>query len=337
MSAAPSTSPAVAPLIRRFFVDRLVQQRDVSPATVAAYRDAFRLVLRFTEARLGRSAATLRIDDLDAPMILAFLDDLEQTRKNAVRSRNARLAAVRSFARYVSTEEPTALPVAQRILAIPSKRHHAPVLGFLSRAEIQAVIDATDTSTWSGHRDRALFVTLYNTGARISEALSLHISDVRLDRTPAVVTLLGKGRKERTVPLWPRTARLLTTWLRMRGGVGTDPLFLNARHERLSRSGAAHRLALVLEQASVVCPSLRGRDISLHTFRHTTAMHLLQSGTDLAVIAIWLGHESPVTTHAYLEADLAMKERALARVDPPHMAARRFTPSDELLAFLDGL
>jgi integrase/recombinase XerD len=337
MRSPSSTSPPLAPLVRRFFLDRLVRQRNVSPATVVAYRDAFRLLFRFAECRLDRPPASLVVDDFDSALVLAFLDHLEQARKNAVRSRNARLAAVRSFARYVSTEEPTALPVVQRILAIPVKRHHRPVLGFLARDEIQAVLDAPNPSTWSGQRDRALFLTLYNTGARISEALDLHAEDVRVDGTPAVVRLRGKGRKERTVPLWPRTARMLATWLRRRGGSTADPLFPNRHRERLSRSGAAHRLVLALAQASLACPSLRGRQVSLHTVRHTTAMHLLQSGTDSAVIALWLGHESPTTTHAYLEADLAMKELALSRVDPPTTSTRRFKPSDEVLAFLDGL
>jgi integrase/recombinase XerD len=331
-----TASPALAPVLQRFFLERLVRQRNVSPATIAAYRDTFRLLLRFAERRLKRAAAVLRLEDLDAPLILAFLDHLEHERGNSVRSRNARLAAVRSFARYVSGEEPTVLPVLQRILAIPSKRHHRPVLGFLSREEVQAILDAPDASTWSGQRDRALFLILYNTGARISEALGLRVADVPADGTPRV-TLRGKGRKERTVPLWPRTRRLLTNWIRTRGGAATDPLFLNHRHVRLSRSGAAHRLALARDRAVSTCASLRGRHVSPHTFRHTTAMHLLHSGTDSAVIALWLGHESSATTHGYLEADLAMKERALARVDPPKASARRFKPTDEILAFLDGL
>jgi integrase/recombinase XerD len=330
------SSPLLAPLLRRFFLERLVRQRNASRATIAAYRDAFRLLLRFAEKRLGHPAATLVLDEVDAPLVLAFLDHLEQARGNAIRSRNARLAALRSFARYVSNEEPTVLPVVQRILAIPRKRHHTPVLGFMSRAEVQAVLDAPDASTWSGQRDRALFLILYNTGARISEALGLQIEDVRLDRTPRV-TLQGKGRKERTVPIWATTVRMLTAWIRMRCGSPADPLFSNRLGVRLSRSGAANRLALAVRTAIPACPSLQGRRVSLHTFRHTTAMHLLQSGTDSAVIALWLGHESLATTHTYLEADLDMKERALARVDPPTVGSLRFKASDKILAFVDQL
>jgi site-specific recombinase XerD len=334
---SPDASPALAPLVRRYFLERLVHQRNVSPATLATYRDAFRLLLHFAEHRLHRAAASLTLDEVDAPLMLAFLDDLEHTRKNTVRSRNARLAVLRSFARYVSTEEPSALPVTQRILAIPAKRYHTPVLGFLSRDEMQAVLDGPDASTWSGQRDRALFLTLYNTGARISEALNLNVEDLPHAPSPAVVTLHGKGRKQRTVPLWSRTSRVLARWLHTRRGGGPDPLFVNRRGERLTRSGAAHRLALAVERATPQCPSLRHRHVSPHTVRHTTAMHLLQAGTDTAVIALWLGHESPTTTHAYCEADLRMKERTLARVTPPKVGAGRFKPTDAVLAFLDGL
>jgi site-specific recombinase XerD len=333
-----STVPPLllAPMLRRYFLERLVRQRNASGATLASYRDAFRLLLRFAEQHLRHSAASLALDEFDAPLVLAFLDHLERARGNAVRSRNARLAVMRSFARYLCYEEPTATPLAQRILAIPRKRSHSRVLGFLSRVELQAVLDAPDASTWSGQRDRALFLTLYNTGARISEALGLQVEDVCLKRTPRV-TLQGKGRKERTVPLWSSTMRTLTAWIRTRSGSPAGPLFPNRLGSRLSRSGAANRLALAVRAASMLCPSLQGRDVSLHTLRHTTAMHLLQSGTDTTVIALWLGHASPATTHAYLEADLAMKERALARVDPPKVGPLRFQPSDQILAFVDRL
>ncbi|MCP4035742.1 MAG: site-specific integrase [bacterium] len=335
MSPAPS-SPYLAPLVQSFFLQRLVRQRNASPATIAAYRDTFRLWLRFIEQKLGRSPTSLTLDDLDAPLVLAFLDHLERERGNTIRTRNARLAALRSFAHHVARQEPTALPNLQRVLAIPSKRHPKPMLGFLSRDEVDALLKAPDESTWSGRRDRALLLTLYNTGARVSEVLGLDVEDLLMDRTPRV-TLHGKGRKERTVPLWPNTARSLAAWVRDRKAETGEPLFPNGRAGRLSRSGVATRLALAVQTASEACPSLRGRRVSPHTLRHTTAMHLLQSGTDLAVIAIWMGHESPATTHAYLEADLAMKERALARVDAPKVGAARYRPSDKLLAFLDGL
>lgn len=335
MSAACATIP-LGPLVQRFFVTRLRQQRNVSPATIAAYRDAFRLLLRFAEAHLGRPAAALTSNDLDAPFVLAFLDHLERDRHNSVRSRNARLAAVRAFAHYIATEEPAVLPATRRILAIPLKRHHRPVLGYLSREEMQAVLDAPDVTTWSGERDRALLLLLYNTGARISEALGLSVGSIPATGA-ASITVQGKGRKERTIPLWPRTREVLTRWIRRQSGASSDPLFRSRHGERLTRSGAANRLARAVARAAVTCPSLRSRPVSLHTLRHTTAMHLLQSGTDTAVIALWLGHASVVTTHGYLEADLTMKERALARLDSPKAGARRFKATDDVLAFLDRL
>ena len=329
--------PALAPLLRSFFLDRLVDQRGASPATVAAYRDTFRLLLRFAEKRLRRPAATLTTDDFAPALVLAFLDHLERERGNGVRTRNARLAALRSFARYAGREEPTALAQAQRLLAIPSKRCARPVLSHLSREEIAAILHVPDVTTWSGRRDRVLLATLYNTGARVSEAIGLDVGHLRLDRPPRV-ELHGKGRKERTVPLWRSTARELTDWVRERHATSDAPLFPNRAGGRLTRSGVARRLALAVAVATRSCPSLRSRHASPHTIRHTTAMHLLEAGNDISLIALWLGHESPTTTHAYLEADVALKERVLARVTAPSGRRRqRFRAADNLLAFLDQL
>lgn len=330
-------APPLAPLLRGFFLDRLVGQRNASPATIASYRDTFRLLLRFAEARLRRPAASLTTDDLDAPLVLAFLDHIERDRGNSIRTRNTRLAAMRSFARQLGREEPVAMPQAQRLLAIPTKRCPRPVLGHLSRDEMHAVLAAPDAATWSGRRDHVLLATMYNTGARVSEAVGLDVADLLLDRTPRM-QLHGKGRKERTVPLWKSTVRALTKWVRERRAPPEAPLFPNRAGGRLTRSGVARRLALAVEAATVTCPSLRARSVSPHTLRHTTAMHLLESGNDISLVALWLGHESPTTTHAYLEADVALKERILARVAaPPGRRPRRFRPSDSLLAFLDGL
>jgi len=330
-------APALAPLLRSFFLDRLLRQRNASPSTIAAYRDTFRLLLRFAEERLHRPAASLTTEDLDVPLVLAFLDHLERDRGNSIRTRNARLAAIHSFASHAGREEPVALEGLRRLLAIPAKRFSRPVLGHLSREEMQAIIDAPDHHSWSGRRDAILFATLYNTGARVSEALALDVQSIHLDRTPRV-DLHGKGRKERTVPLWRSTAQALARWIEERDAPSSAPLFPNRAGARLTRSGVARRLAVAVARAALVCPSLRGRDISPHTLRHTTAMHLLESGTDISVIALWLGHESPTTTHTYLEADLALKERALARVDAPTgRRKKRYRPSDRLLAFLDGL
>ena len=280
--------------------------------------------------------ATLTLAELDAPVVLGFLDHLERDRRNSVRSRNARLAALRSFYHYAASRDPSQLPVVQRVLAIPRKRHDRPLLGFLAPAEMQAIQDATNRSTWSGRRDHVLLAVLYNTGARVSEMVGLRASDFASGPT-ATLHLRGKGRKERRVPLWKSTARLLSRWLTDNAGPADRPIFPNRGRRPMTRSGVAFRLRVAVQQASAGCPSLRGRRISPHTLRHTTAMHLLQSGVDITVIALWLGHESPTTTHGYIEADLMMKKRALDKVAEPVRRRVRFSATSGLLAFLDRL
>jgi integrase/recombinase XerD len=323
-------------LLEDFFLRRLRGQRGASPQTIASYRDAFNLLLRFAERRTGRTPSALTLRDFDAPLVLAFLDDLERGRGNSPRTRNARLAAIRSFLRYASLREPASMAVVQRVLAIPMKRFDRRVLGFLSREEIEALLDAPDRSTWSGRRDAALFAFLYNTGARVSEATGVLVGDILGDRGSAV-RLRGKGRKERVVPLWKSTASQLRSWLERIDRSPRSPAFPNRAGGRLSRSGVEDRLAGALAAAAKRCPSLAGRRISPHTLRHTTAMHLLQSGVAIEVIALWLGHEDPATTHHYVEADLAMKEAALGRVADPSPRPARFRPGDRLLAFLQAL
>jgi integrase/recombinase XerD len=323
-------------LLQDFFLQRLVAQREASAQTVASYRDAFELLLGFAERRTGRPPSALTLRDLDASFVLAFLDHLEEERGNSPRTRNARLAAIRSFMRYASVRDPASLPVAQRVLAIPSKRFDRPVLGFLSRDEVQAILDAPDRSTSSGCRDAVLLAVLYNTGARVSEITGLRVADILLDRA-AAVRLHGKGRKERVVPLWKSTATQLRAWLAQIDRSPQAPVFRNRVGRPISRSGVEHRLRVAVATAATTCPSLVGRRISPHTLRHTTAMHLLQGGVDITVIAMWLGHEDPATTHLYLEADLEMKEAALRRVEDPSPKPARFRASDRLLAFLDTL
>jgi site-specific recombinase XerD len=323
-------------LLQDFFLRRLVKERRVSAHTIASYRDTFELLLGFAEKRTGQTPSALTLQDLDAPMVLAFLDHLETERGNSPRTRNLRLTAIRSFLRYASVREPTALPVAQRVLAIPAKRFDRPALDYLSRSEVEALLDAPDRSTWSGQRDTVLLAVLYNTGARVSEITGLRVADVLLDRASAL-HLHGKGRKERVIPLWKSTAAHLRKWLPRVDRGPEAPVFPNRAGNRLSRSGVEHRLRVALASASRRCPSLATRRISPHTLRHTTAMHLLQSGADLTVIALWLGHEDTSTTHLYVEADLAMKEAALRRVDDPAPRPVRFRASDRLLTFLDAL
>lgn len=323
-------------LLQSFFQQRLIAQRGASAQTVASYRDTFELLLRYAEQATRHPPSALTLEDLDAPLVLAFLDHLEAKRGNCPRTRNLRLTAIRSFMRYTSVREPAALPVAQRVLAIPSKRFDRPALEFLSREEVSALLDAPDRATWSGQRDAVLLATLYNTGARVSEITGLRVADVFTDRASAL-HLHGKGRKERVVPLWKTTATQLQAWMRRIDPDPHTPVFPNRAGARLSRSGVESRLAAALAIASKRCPSLAGRRISPHTLRHTTAMHLLQSGVDITVIAMWLGHEDPSTTHLYVEADLAMKEAALRCVADPKPKPLRFHASDRLLAFLEAL
>jgi site-specific recombinase XerD len=334
------TTTAVAPdfaaLIREFFCGRLITQQNASTRTVASYRDTLRLLLNYFAECRGRPPTALTLADLDAPAVLAFLDHLEQRRGNCVRTRNVRLAALRSFLKYAALRDPTCLPAVQRVLAIPVKRFQRPLLESLSRAEMAAVLAAPAQSTWSGQRDRVLWAVMYNTGIRVSEAIGLRRSDVELAPS-RTVRVDGKGRKQRVIPLWPSTAARLQEWLPRIGREPGSPLFPNAHGGRLSRSGVEDRLREAVRIAGAHCPTLKGRRISPHTLRHTTAMHLLQSGVDITVIALWLGHEGTETTHQYVEANLAMKEKALSRIEEMPSPPLRYRADDELLRFLDGL
>ncbi len=323
-------------LVQDFFLRRLIAQRGASARTVEAYRDGFELLLGYLEQRTGKPPSALSMADLDAPLILDFLDYLEAGRGNSIRTRNARLAAIHSFMRYAAVRDPASLPVTARVLAIPAKRFDRPVLGYLSREQVTAILAAPDRRTWSGRRDAVLLATAYNTGARVSELAGLRVRDVLLDRQTAV-HLHGKGRKQRVIPLWKPTAAQLRGWLDQLNAAPDAPVFPNRAGAPLSRSGIRDRLDRAVTAAERDCPSLRGQHVTPHTLRHSTAMHLLQSGTDLAVIALWLGHSSPAVTHQYLEADLAAKEAVLRRLTDLSPAPARFQPGDRLLKFLEGL
>jgi integrase/recombinase XerD len=329
-------TPTFDTLIQDFFCRRLVEQQGASPRTVAAYRDTFRLLLAYLPGRLRKPITELTLADLDAPAVLAFLEYLESKRGNGPRTRNARLAALRSFVQYAASRDPTAWPLVRRVLAIPAKRYSRPLLGYLTKEEMQAVLAAPDGDTWAGHRDRVLFAVMYNTGARVSEVIGLHRADLDSGQARSV-RIHGKGRKERVVPLWKQTSAALLRWLKRLDTTEAGPLFPNVRGEPLSRSGVEDRLALAIGKASESCPSLRDKVVSPHTIRHTTAMHLLQSGVDVTVIALWLGHESPETTHQYIEADLQMKEEVLLKAKGVSGGASRYKPKPKLLEFLDNL
>jgi len=325
-----------AQLVQDFFLRRLVNERGASARTIESYRDAFELLFAFIEKRTGKPPSALSLADLDAPLILDFLDHLETQRGNTPRTRNARLAAIHSFMRFASIRDPASLPVAQRVLAIGSKRFDRPVLGYLTREQVAAILAAPDRGTWGGHRDAVLLATTYNTGARVSEITALRVRDVLLDRQTAV-HLHGKGRKQRVIPLWKNTATGLRDWLGKINDAPEAPVFPNRSGAPMSRSGVRDRLDRAVTVAERDCPSLRGQHISPHTLRHSTAMHLLQAGTDLSTIALWLGHSSPAVTHQYLEADLAAKEAVLQHLGDPSPAPTRFKPGDRLLAFLQDL
>lgn len=333
---ATAVAPSFPRLVQQFFTHYLVNQRNLSRHTVASYRDTFRLLLRYMEEHHGKQPSQLNLMDLDAPTILAFLDHLEGSRGNAVRSRNVRLAAIRTFFRYAAHADPAALATVQRVQAIPNKRYDRPLLGFLTAQEMQAILDSPSRATWSGARDYAMWATLYNTGARVSEIIASRVGDLDLVERRCI-RIQGKGRKERIVPLWKMTQTILAKWLERVRSEPAAPLFPNRAGSPMSRTGIEERLRRAVQVAAEHCPSLRGRQVSPHTLRHTTAMHLLQSGVDVTVIALWLGHESPETTHQYVEADLEMKRKALDILSQPESAISPWRPNDELLAFLDSL
>jgi integrase/recombinase XerD len=330
----PMANPLPA-LVQNFFARHLIAERQLSPCTVASYRDAFRLLLRYFQDQTHRSPSLQRLEDWDAPPMLGFLDHLERDRHCCARSRNARLAAIHCFMRFVSQQEPKHLALANRVLAIPNKRAVRPLLGYLTAEQVHAILEAPAPDTFSGRRDRLLFQLLYNTGARVSEIVALNRQD--LLNNCQTVTLHGKGRKERTVPLWPKTARQMRQWLDPLPLEPSAPVFANRWGGHLSRFGIQKRLAEAAHKASMACPSLHGQRVSPHVFRHTTAMHMLQAGVDITAIALWLGHESPLTTYQYIEADLEMKKKTLSRLRPPKGKPALFQPGDALLAFLETL
>jgi integrase/recombinase XerD len=326
----------LAPTLQAFFTDRLANQRGASPHTVAAYRDTMKLLLTFAESRTGRSPSRLDLADLDAALISAFLDHLENERANSVRTRNARLAAVHSLFRFAALIHPQDAAVIQRVLAIPPKRVEQKLVTYLSDDEVDALLAAPDPTTWTGRRDRALLALAIQTGLRLSELTGLTPADLHLG-TGAHVTCLGKGRKQRITPLDPQTVSVLKAWLTERTASPTDPLFPTSRGRRLSPDAVQRRLAKHAATAARTQTSLINKQVSPHTLRHSCAMRLLAAGVDSTVIALWLGHETVATTQIYIHADLALKERALARTAPAGAAPGRYRPPDTLIAFLESL
>jgi integrase/recombinase XerD len=330
-------SSSVPTLIERFFCERLMRQRNVSPNTIASYRDTFRLLFTFAQARLHKAPSALALDDLDAPFISAFLEDLENKRRIGVKTRNLRLIAIRSFFRFASFEEPAYSAHIQRVLAIPTKRHDKGQVSFLSRPEIEAILAAPDRTTWLGRRDYSLLLLAAQTGLRLSELIGLDRDAIHLG-LGAHVRCVGKGRKERCTPLTTHARVALQSWLKEPARRGAKALFPNVHGGRLSADSIQSLLAKYVRVACGRCPSLKSKRISPHVLRHSAAMELLQAGVDSSVIALWLGHESIETTQTYIHAHLALKEAALAKLTPyEHGKLTRFRASDRLLAFLDAL
>ena len=327
---------ALAPTLQAFFTDRLLHQRQASPHTVAAYRDTLRLLLGFASDRLSIEPSKLDINHLDAPLIGAFLDHLERQRGNSVRTRNARLAAIRSLFRYAALRHPEHAANIERVLAIPQKRFERRLVTFLNETEVEALLAAPDRATWTGRRDYTWLALAVQTGLRVSELIGLHCRDVHLG-VGAHVSCMGKGRKQRITPFTKAMAITLRAWLAEHAGQAAEPLFTTRNRRALSRDALEHRLAKHVANAARACPSLGPKRITLHVLRHTVAMRLLQAGVDTSVIALWLGHENVETTQIYLHADLAIKERALSRTTPAHIKPGRYRPSDTLIAFLETL
>jgi len=326
----------LAPLLQAFFTDRLMTQYDASPHTVASYRDTFKLLLGYVHQQTGKLPTQLDLTDLDAATIGRFLQHLETVRGNSVATRNTRLAAIHSLFRYASLRAPEHANLIGRVLAIQTKRSTTTIVTFLDRAELDALLSAPDQSTWHGRRDHTLLVLAAQTGLRVSELTGLAVGDVHLG-TGAHVHCRGKGRKDRCTPLTTHTTGILTSWLATRHAETTQPLLCTRAGNHLSHDAVERVIAKHAAAAAGTCPSLQTKKVTPHTLRHTAAMNLLQSGVDVTVIALWLGHESPTTTRIYLHADMALKEQAIARTTPPDTHAQRYHAPDNLLAFLDQL
>ena len=326
----------LAPALQEFFTRRLISQRDASPATIAAYRDTFRLLLSFAAARTGKAPSALGLADIDAPMITAFLEHLQTARGNSVRTRNARLAAIRSLFAYAALRHPEHGALIQRVLAIPGKRRDRAAVTYLTAGETDAMLAACNQATRTGRRDHAMLALAVQSGLRVSELTSLTCADIRIQAGPHV-HCTGKGRKERDTPLLPATVRILKSWLAERQGQPADPLFPGPSGQRLSRDAVERRVKLCHQRAAAGCPSLSAKRVSAHTLRHTAAMRLLLAGVDITVIALWLGHESISSTQAYLHADMQQKQEAIEKTAPPGSKQARYRPPDPLLEFLENL
>lgn len=325
-------------LLQRFFLERLVNQMNASPCTVSSYRDTFRLFLKFMKTEKQCSSEQITLEMVNAETIIGFLNYLETARNNSIKTRNNRLAAVHSFMSYVSYQAPEYLSIVQRVMSIPFKKTETRTIDYLTKEEVESLLSACNLKNRLGRRDHVMFAILYNTGMRVSELIAIQKKDIGLhpNRTGSI-KVMGKGRKERTIPIWKTTQGCLSEYLKEMSTSTEAFLFTSQQGEKLTRSGVAYRLNNLVSIASEECPSLLKKQVTPHVFRHTTAMHLLEAGIDISTISLWLGHESIETTHKYMRADLRLKEQALAQVKEPSTAEFRYQPSTDILSFLDKL
>jgi integrase/recombinase XerD len=332
-----NTTPSFSVLLQKFFLERMMSQRNVSLQTVKSYRDTFRLFIKFMAADYRITPAAVRIEHLEAVYILSFLDSLEKKRRNQPKTINNRLAAIHSFLRFLSFEVPEYSGLIEKSLLIPFRKEEKRQMDFLTKEEFNALAAVCDNRTGSGRRDTLMLLLLYNTGARVSELTALKGKDIIVENTKVCIHITGKGRKERTVPLWQNTSKYLLQYIKQYSVTENGKLFMNYAGRELTRSGVRYRISCLVKKASSAMPSLNMKDVTPHTFRHTTALHMLQAGIDISTIAIWLGHESIETTHKYMEADIEMKRRALEKIEEPGNYSCRFRPDKSVLFFLNSL
>ena len=329
--------PNIPSLIKSFLIEHLLNNQNASLNTVKSYGEVIRLLMEYLQNHHQVQPEKVNLKDLTAKNILGFLDYLQRERNNSIRTRNSRLAVIRSFVNYLLLINPVWSADLQGILAIPKKKSAKRVVDYLSQEEINLLLEAPDPATWSGQRDRVLLLVMYNTGARVSEIIRLKVSDVKLESRSGKIHLYGKGRKERSLPLWRNTVKLLKEWIKKNGYAAEMPLIPNSHGKFMSRWGITDRLSTNVSKVAKTIRSFKTRSISPHMIRHTTAMHFLQSGIDITTIAMWLGHESIETTQIYVTADMEMKEKALKTLQEPKSKQFRYKPSDSLLKFLENL
>ncbi len=315
-----------------------MKQKNVSACTISSYRDTFRIFLRYMNSEKQCVPSQITIEMINAETIIKFLNYLETVRKNSIKTRNNRLSAIHSFFEYVSFQAPEYLSIIQRVMSIPFKKTETKNVNYLIKEEIDSILNGCDLRCWLGRRDKIMISILYNTGVRVSELISIEIKDIVLNKNgTGSIHVIGKGRKERTIPIWKSTQNYISEFMKETHGNTTEYLFTSQYGEKLTRSGIKYRLDCLVKNASLNCPTLIKKQVTPHVFRHTTAMHLLESGVDISTIAIWLGHESIETTHKYMVADLRLKEEALSRMKEPKVSEFRYKPSTDILSFLDSL